>query len=359
MDSPGVAETNMPVHPIETYLVKLLDPSLHPEIILHRGHNTTILVREGDRKSVIKLPNPGISNGQANYLLWENYPHVRSRLPKEVAILRRLEGLDHVVGAERVYSGFSYRNAERHAVKNGSVPNQSALSLSRIPANILIGLTDVLTLGALSIYDFHIDRITGIKKEFVDGETLGQILYGKNPYRWNLAEARRLPWIKTPGGQWHHFNGTSFVETNDVPPVILRNSERQSQASSFNEEGWCSASQQYPYSPLSPDMFPWEYKDGAVYHQGQKIMTGEEIKDQLRPVLGEIHKRGVVGIDIRPPNVLISKEGKAYFFDFDRAYLKGGQNRDLLIKCDGKDLEDLIHPRLCRSQLFMNLFELQ
>lgn len=44
-------------------------------------------------------------------------------------------------------------------------------------------------------------------------------------------------------------------------------------------------------------------------------------------VLNGIHGAGVVHHDIRPPNLLVNKDGKVFIIDFDKAELNGDESQ--------------------------------
>ncbi len=72
---------------------------------------------------------------------------------------------------------------------------------------------------------------------------------------------------------------------------------------------------------------PWEYKEGNILYDGKALTDAESIKRKLSVALEKLHALKRSGFDIRPINVLISKEnGEPYLFDFD---LQFGGRRDI------------------------------
>jgi serine/threonine protein kinase len=281
-----LAERFVPLNDEEMHLLSVFDTLLDPKLVLHRGHNSVVLVEQDEVESVVKLPRYGFYD---IHKLTQQNDH--TKLLAEARVLHKLQDLSHIVKLESTYVGFT----NWKSFKGGKTLNQSIAQVTKIPANTLYvtmgTFHDIIRMFCDDTSYFFRDRmvkkVAGFKTEKIDGASVGSILYEPNPFQHSKVEV------------------------------------------------------------FQPDL-DWKCDDNAIYHQDRKIATKCDILHQLDPIIREIHEREIACIDICPNNVLVSKNGEAYLFDFDRVY-KSGMLKDKArwqrsVIADMKDLENLFNP---------------
>jgi len=178
--------------------------------------------------------------------------------------------------------------------------------------------------------------------------------------------------------RFYRFDGTDYIEVEEakVPDQVKEHASKLS-AVSFSEDGG-SAGESFmcglrnirqeatPYitdGRVDLDKFEWRYDDGVVYYQGRQIATMDSIMEQLGQTLENVHSRSVVGIDLRPGNVLIDKKGNANLIDFDISYstrlYRWTKFYKALHEADHKDLAEIFdddHDKKSHTELVYDEF---
>jgi serine/threonine protein kinase len=211
---------------------------------------------------------------------------------------------------------------------------------------IIQRLTDFIWVGLDSALSrSHVNRVSGIFYALRTGLSSLQTYYmNLDINSEELASARFFPSITTYPGKdgrqdvkfkyvGYLENGLDCVtlhaqtETEPAQDIVVKFVERYSERAHHILAEMDMAPRLVHYGPLQPSngslcMVVMEYVHGDTFAVAKSKMDGEmvkTVKSEVRRALTLLHEHGLVFGDLRPPNVMITKEKTVQLIDFDWA----------------------------------------